>query len=114
MSEVEREGNASGTERGRSPSGVPDAGAGRAGETRAAWGGVPLGRVQAGAPEVGDVAGGPEPEGPVGPPRLRGAGKGRKLVKRPEAGPAGPVALTPEQRLLLLDTWKRSGLPAGD
>ena len=25
-----------------------------------------------------------------------------------------PTALTPEQRLLLLDTWRRSGLPAGD
>jgi transposase InsO family protein len=36
--------------------------------------------------------------------------RGRRLVK-----PAQPTApLTPEQRLLLLDTWRRSGLPAGD
>jgi transposase len=29
--------------------------------------------------------------------------------------PTGPAAsLTPEQRLLLLDTWQRSGLPGGD
>jgi transposase InsO family protein len=36
--------------------------------------------------------------------------RGRRLVK-----PAEPRApLTAEQRLLLLDTWRRSGLPAGD
>jgi hypothetical protein len=35
---------------------------------------------------------------------------GRRLV--PPAGPAPP--LRPQQRLLLLDTWQRSGLPAGD
>src|SRR5262245_37409335 len=39
------------------------------------------------------------------------SGRGRRLVK-PEAN--RPVALTAEQRLLLLDTWQRSGLPAGD
>src|SRR5262249_60841718 len=43
---------------------------------------------------------------------LSGRGRrGRRLVK-PEAN--RPVALTAEQRLLLLDTWQRSGLPAGD
>jgi transposase InsO family protein len=36
--------------------------------------------------------------------------RGRRLV-RPELKPA---PLTPEQRLLLLDTWQRSGLPAAD
>ena len=36
--------------------------------------------------------------------------RGRRLVK-----PAGPTPpLTAEQRLLLLDTWRRSGLPAAD
>jgi transposase len=35
---------------------------------------------------------------------------GRRLVK----SVAKPEVTTPEQRLLLLDTWKRSGLPAGD
>jgi transposase InsO family protein len=36
---------------------------------------------------------------------------GRRLVKSEES-PA--PAMTPEQRLLILDTWQRSGLPAGD
>jgi transposase InsO family protein len=43
--------------------------------------------------------------------RLSGRSKGRKLVKK-DVSPA--LLLTPEQRLLLLDTWQRSGLPAGD
>ena len=51
----------------------------------------------------------------VNPPRLlagrRKGVKGKKLVKPEEAG---RLVLTPEQRLLLLDTWRRSGLPAGD
>jgi transposase InsO family protein len=38
-------------------------------------------------------------------------GKGKKLVKPEDAG---RLVLTPSQRLLLLDTWRRSGLPAGD
>jgi transposase InsO family protein len=38
-------------------------------------------------------------------------GKGKRLVK-PEQS-AQPT-MTPEQRLLILDTWQRSGLPAGD
>ena len=36
--------------------------------------------------------------------------RGRRLVKPAESTPA----LSPQQRLLLLDTWRRSGLPAGD
>src|SRR5690242_11493015 len=36
--------------------------------------------------------------------------RGRRLVKPAEAH----APLTAEQRLLLLDTWRRSGLPAGD
>ena len=44
-------------------------------------------------------------------PRLQTPRRGRRLVHKPDASP-GP--LTPQQRLLLLDTWKRSGLPAGD
>jgi transposase InsO family protein len=43
--------------------------------------------------------------------RLMGRTKGRRLVKK-DLPPA--PALTAEQRLLLLDTWQRSGLPAGD
>jgi transposase InsO family protein len=44
-------------------------------------------------------------------PNLLGRARGRRLVKK-EQVPA--PALTAEQRLLLLDTWQRSGLPAGD
>jgi transposase InsO family protein len=44
---------------------------------------------------------------------LRGSGRGRRLVKNSQAS-GGPSGLSAEQRLLLLDTWKRSGLPAGD
>jgi len=42
---------------------------------------------------------------------LAGRRRGRRLVK-PEHVKAPP--LSAEQRLLLLDTWRRSGLPAGD
>jgi transposase InsO family protein len=46
------------------------------------------------------------------PGRLFGrGGRGRKLVKKDEAPTS---TISPEQRLLLLDTWQRSGLPAGD
>jgi len=51
---------------------------------------------------------------PNGVPRLAGRsgkGKGRRLVKPAEVPVPG---LTAQQRLLLLDTWRRSGLPAGD
>jgi transposase InsO family protein len=45
------------------------------------------------------------------PPPLSGVGKGRRLRKKSRK----PAAkLTPEARLLLLDTWRRSGLPAKD
>ena len=46
------------------------------------------------------------------PPRLLGRGpRGRRLVKK-DTLPS--PTLNAEQRLLLLDTWQRSGLPAGD
>ncbi len=52
------------------------------------------------------------------PPRLHlgsapfaAAARGRRLVKKTEE-PLSP--LTPKQRLLILDTWQCSGLPAGD
>jgi transposase InsO family protein len=44
-------------------------------------------------------------------PRLPGRSRGRRLVK---PGQAKTPPLSPTQRLLLLDTWRRSGLPAGD
>lgn len=57
-----------------------------------------------------------EEEPDVRVPRLmggigKGFKKGRRLVK-PES--LERSFLTPEQRLLILDTWRRSGLPAGD
>lgn len=45
------------------------------------------------------------------PRRLHGMARGRKLVKRESTDRA---SRTGEERLLLLDTWRRSGLPAGD
>lgn len=47
------------------------------------------------------------------PPALQGRGRGRRLAKV-ESPPKSSSAMTPEQRLLILDTWRRSGLPAGD
>jgi transposase len=67
------------------------------------------------SPPPPDVAALETPEEPLdalltGLPNLGGRGRrGRRLVKKEPSSP-----LTPEQRLLLLDTWRRSGLPAGD
>src|SRR5712692_7511373 len=48
-------------------------------------------------------------------PRLSGRSpKGRVLRKAAGAGAQAAAKLTAKQRLLLLDTWQRSGLPAGD
>ena len=89
------EGDACGTERRRSRSGVPDA---------------------TGAPEVvegdavqQDVEGGDTPNVLDKPLRLTGMRKGRRLQK-----PRRQLKLTPEQRLMMLDTWKKSGLSAKD
>lgn len=124
------------TERGRSPSGVasvgrpPDAPA----EVSSDPGRLPAIPVAAPLPAEAPVAeaglpgesaiGGngfpaeePFPEEPfeetLHAPRLAGTGKGhgRRLVKAKESSQP-PIA--PEQRLLILDTWQRSGLPAGD
>jgi transposase InsO family protein len=51
------------------------------------------------------------PVPPGGLPRLGQGQRGRRLVK-PDQDKG--TTLTPQQRLLLLDTWQRSGLPAGD
>jgi transposase InsO family protein len=61
----------------------------------------------------------PEDDGPAAallpdlpmPPLAGRGGRGRRLVKKEQAK---LPTLTPQQRLLLLDTWRRSGLPAGD
>jgi transposase InsO family protein len=46
------------------------------------------------------------------PPPLAGRGRQRRRALARPAPASEP--LTPEQRLLILDTWLRSGLPAGD
>jgi transposase InsO family protein len=48
---------------------------------------------------------------PVDPPRLRPKKKGKRLVKKQTAP---KPQISPEQRLLILDTWRRSGLPTAD
>jgi transposase InsO family protein len=54
----------------------------------------------------------PHPDQSRRRPRLGGRGKpGRRLVQTQDFR---SEPLTAEQRLLLLDTWQRSGLPAGD
>ena len=62
---------------------------------------------------------GPTPSGGLPPgdcppttPPLSGRGpRPGAALHRPPAAAAG---FTPEQRLLILDAWRRSGLPAGD
>jgi transposase InsO family protein len=58
----------------------------------------------------------PAEEPPITPVRLHGGrGKRRRGLPGAAAVPQpAPEHLTPAQRLLLLDTWQRSGLPAGD
>ena len=76
--------------------------------------GDPCGQPQA-PPDIphDDIPGDEAPTGdaPATPPRLQTPPRGRKRA-RPKAAPAAP--LTAQQRLLLLDAWRRSGLPVGD
>ena len=52
------------------------------------------------------------------PGRPRGGGRGRRMVKAEQASSRGKGGrkrtFSPEQRLLLLETWQRSGLTASD
>ena len=79
--------------------------------------GAPSG-ADSGMSEVhrGDAPGlaGPHPiefEEDPGPPNLTAPKRGRTLSKKPQK-PKLPT--TPAQKLLILDTWQRSGLPARD
>ncbi|NLF32540.1 MAG: IS481 family transposase [Planctomycetes bacterium] len=47
-------------------------------------------------------------------PRLGGGRRGGRRLAKPDPAVKSPPTMTPEQRLLILDTWRRSGLPAGD
>jgi len=47
-------------------------------------------------------------------PRLMSTKKGRTLSKPASGAESSPVKVSPEQKLMILDTWHRSGLPAGD
>jgi transposase InsO family protein len=49
---------------------------------------------------------------PCPPLAARRRARGRRLVRKEEAEPRR--VMSPQQRLLLLDSWRRSGLPAGD
>lgn len=82
-------------------------------ETNEAWNGAES------IDEGEDLGGGPGPEDgdaePLRDPqalRLGGRRKGKRLVLPAPSG--GSAKLTAEQRLLILDTWNRSGLPAKD
>lgn len=59
--------------------------------------------LSSGVREAGDREG-------VGLPTVRKRRRGKRLVKPSSER----TTFTPEQRLLILDTWQRSGLPAGD
>ena len=65
--------------------------------------------VETASPAAAPQAPSPSTTGQSLPP-LSGRARGRRLVKPVDP----PPTLGPEQRLLLLDTWRRSGLPARD
>ena len=72
----------------------------------------PPSAVAASAPLLPELSSGATMSRDAGPlPRLPGRRRGRRLVKKDQLA---ATPLTAQQRLLLLDTWQRSGLPAGD
>ena len=86
--------------------------------------GPPSRTESAPSPMRADVAGEVEESGGYGEtgagkdlrpriPALAGNARGRRLAKPGDLN-KGPSELTPAQRLLILDTWRRSGLPAND
>jgi transposase InsO family protein len=114
-------GAASGAERGRSPSGAEDAApatpaassAPDPSSPRPAAASDAADSESAGAAEGGtaDATDGLRGLGWWGLPRPGRPARGRRLV--PKDTPVPPVA-TPEDRLLYLDIWQRSGLPGRD
>src|SRR5215210_1908059 len=72
-----------------------------------AGGGAEVRRSRAGAEP-------PAPPPAAGPGRPPLSGRGRRGSRVPDRLPSTETQFTPEQRLLVLDAWRRSGLPAGD
>jgi len=104
-------GAAGAAERGRSPSAAEPAAPAEAGRFTSPPGFV--GRsAQVGPAEEGIEEDETSPTAPL----LPLLGRRRQQRKKSLSKPVDPAAeaLTPEQRLLILDTWLRSGLPAGD
>src|SRR6476659_8086435 len=64
-------------------------------------------------PASGTTGGFPPDQPPAGVPPRSGRGPRPGSALRQPVPPA-ETAFTPEQRLLVLDAWRRSGLPAGD
>jgi hypothetical protein len=61
------------------------------------------------------VPGGEPPsQADTGPPKPPLSGRGRRRGPALARLPSTETSFTPEQRLLVLDAWRRSGLPAGD
>ena len=103
-------GGGGGPERGRSPSGgepPPPTTAASSAKAGVSWAADELEDL---GDEISSDAAGDGPQ--ASPVRLGGryVGRSPRLAQPAEAAPA----ITPQQRLLLLDTWQRSGLPAGD
>lgn len=69
-----------------------------------------------GEPEEADesLAEGTDPGRPIRLGGGRGGGGGRRGKRLVKKGDGGRKEFTPEQRLMILDIWKRSGLPAKD
>ncbi len=124
MTEEFRRDSEPGAELGRSPSGAPGSGGARRDPGYAPLVERGAGEEWAKPPHIeGEDPGGdddgPEAQGavtdgdgPVRPPALTARRKGCALRKKSDASPRKD--LSPEERLLVLDTWNRSGLPAGD
>jgi transposase len=108
-------GSACAAERGRSPSGAEHAdppSLPAAGSTESDT--VDGSAVTPAGDEWGvdvDIEKRPRLTGPLLPPLARGGQHRKKSLSKPVSD---VEALKPEQRLLILDTWLRSGLPAGD
>jgi transposase InsO family protein len=105
-------GAAGAAERGRSPSAAEPAAPAAAGRATSSPPGFVGRSAQVGPAEEGIE----EDEACPMDPLLPLLGRRRQQRKKSLSKPVDPAAeaLTPEQRLLILDTWLRSGLPAGD